>query len=162
MVEVETEQGGGRGGLWAILIAIVALLITVGIIVGLYFLGDEDQSALERFRDITIVFIGIVWVLIVLLLAVMVGVMVWVALQIKNRALPLLEEILANVKVTSGEVTETAKRARGTAEFMTEKAASPLITVMGKVTKARTMARQFVVDDKKTSQTRSRMDDVEQ
>lgn len=158
MVEVETEQGGGRGGLWAILIVVVTLLITVGIIVGLYFLGGEDQSALERFRDITIVFIGIVWVLIVLLLAVMVGVMVWVALQIKNRVVPLLEDILANVKVTSGEVTETAKRARGTAEFMTEKTAAPLISFMGKVTKARTMARMFVVDDRK-SQSRRRTDD---
>lgn len=159
MAEVQTEQGGGRGGLWAILIVVVTLLITIGIIVGLYFLGDEDQSALERFRDITIVFIGIVWVLIVLLLAVMVGVMVWVALQIKNRVLPLLEDILANVKVTSGEVTETAKRARGTAEFVTEKTAAPLITFMGKVTKARTMARTFMVDDKRKSQSRRRTDD---
>lgn len=158
MAVVETEQGGGRGALWAIIIVAVTLLITIGITVGLYFLGGEDQSALERFRDITIVFIGIVWIIIVLLMAVMVGVMVWVALQIKNRVLPLLEDILANVRVTSGEVTETAKRARGTAEFVSERTAAPLISFMGKVTKARTMARMFIVDDKDKKRSRRRSD----
>ena len=127
-----------------ILLAILALAIVISIPTGLYILGDEDVSALERLRDTAIVLMGVVWLLILTLLAVMVVVMVWVAFQIKNRALPLLEEILAAVKDTSSETTETVKRARGTVEFVSESVATPVITTLSTVAKWRATAKMFL------------------
>jgi type VI protein secretion system component VasK len=134
------------------LVVVVALVVIVGPVVGLFILGDEDMSALERLRDTAIVLMGIVWLIILILLSVMVFVMVWVAFQIKNRALPMLEEILANVRNTSGEATETVKRARGTIEFVSERAASPVISTLATVARWRATARMFVTGkDKKRS-----------
>ena len=130
-------------------IGLLALLIIFGIPTFLYILGDEDVSALERLRDTAIVLMGLVWILILTLLAVMVVVMVWVAFQIKNRALPMLEEILVTVKDTSSETTETVKRARGTVEFVSERIATPVISTLSTVSKWRTTARMFVTDNPK-------------
>jgi len=127
-----------------ILIGLLALLFVVGIPVGLYILGDEDVSALERLRDVAIVLMGILWLIIIVLLAVMVLVMVWVAFQIKNRVLPMLEEILITVKETSTETTATVKRARGTVEFVSENVAAPVISSLATVARWRTTARMFV------------------
>lgn len=145
----EESQGGIGQKLLVILIVLVALALAIGIPTGLYLLGSDDASALEKLRDVTIVFIGVVWIVIVLLLGIMAAVMVWVAFQIKNRVVPLLEDILANVRTTSGEVTETARRARGTAEFVSEKVAQPIISTLGTISRLRTTAKMFVVDDKK-------------
>ncbi len=131
------------------LIIVVALLFFVGIPLGLFVLGDEDASALERLRDTAIVLMGVVWILILILLSVMVFVMVWVAFQIKNRALPMLEEILATVKDTSAETTETVKRARGTVEFVSERVATPVISTLSTVAKWRATARMFVTGNEK-------------
>jgi type VI protein secretion system component VasK len=132
-----------------ILIGLLALLFIIGVPTFLYWLGDNDASALERLRDVVIVLMGLLWLIIILLLAVMVFVMVWVAFQIKNRALPMLEEILVTVKATSSEATETVKRARGTAEFVSEQIATPVITTVAKVARWRTTARMFVTGNKK-------------
>lgn len=125
-----------------ILVALLALGIVIGIPAFLFF-GLSDES-LAKLRDMTVVFVGVVWIMILILLSVMVFVMVWVAFQIKNRALPLLEEILAAVKDTSTEATETVKRARGTVEFVSERAASPVISTLSTVAKWRATARMFV------------------
>lgn len=127
-----------------VLIVIVALLIIFGIPTGLFLLGDDESSILERLRDVTIVFLGLLWLLIILLLAIMVFVMVWVAFQIKNRVLPMLEDILVSVKATSSETTETVKRARGTVEFVGERVATPIISSLSTVAKWRATARMFV------------------
>jgi hypothetical protein len=134
-----------------VLIAVVALVIIFGFPIGLYILGDEDVSALERLRDVTIVFLGLVWLFILALLAIMVFVMVWVAFQIKNRVLPMLEDILATVKATSSETTETVKRARGTVEFVSEQVAAPLIARAARVARWRATARMFVTGKDKRS-----------
>lgn len=147
--EFAQESGGIGQKIIMILVGILALALAIGIPVGLYLLGSDDASALEKLRDVTIVFIGLLWIVIVLLLGVMAVVMVWVAFQIKNRVLPLLEEILSNVRETSGEVTGTAKRARGTAEFVSERVARPVISTLSTVARWRATAKMFVTDDSK-------------
>lgn len=127
-----------------ILIGLVALVLVFGPPILLYILGDEDVSALERLRDVAIVLMGFVWIIILILLSLMVLVMVWVAFQIKNRALPMLEEILVTVKETSTETTATVRRARGTVEFVSENVAAPVISSLATVARWRTTARMFV------------------
>jgi hypothetical protein len=134
-----------------ILVVILALLFVFGIPTGLFLLGDGESSWLERLRDVTIVLMGILWLLIIALLAVMVFVMVWVAFQIKNRVLPMLEDILVTVKATSSETTETVRRARGTVEFVSERVAAPIISSLSTVAKWRATARMFVTGKDKRS-----------
>lgn len=154
---VEENQGDARRTVTIIGIAVLALILAIGIPVVLYLLGDSESSALEKLRDVTIVFIGFLWIIIVLLIGAAVATIVWIAFQIKNRVVPLLEEILANVRDTSDEVTATAKRARGTAEFVSDKVASPIISTLGTVTRLRKTATMFVVDkDKKPPSSRGK------
>lgn len=134
------ESMGYRG--WAILIVATTILVVVGFIAFLLYV--PSATTLGKFRDATIIFIGVIWIFILLLLSVMVAVMVWVALLLRDRAIPLLQEILENVRDTSGTVSETAKRVKGSTEFVSEEVASPIITTYGRWAKIRKMATMFV------------------
>lgn len=147
-----TSQGGAQRTLTMIGIGILVLLLGIGIPVVLYLLGDSDSSALEKLRDVTVVFIGLLWIVFVLIVGVGVGVLVWIGFQIKNRVVPTLEEILLNVRDTTTEVTATAKRARGTGEFVSESLVTPVISTLGTFTRLRKTATMFVTkpSDKKS------------
>lgn len=113
-----------------VLAGIAALLVFVLIGVGLFLLGDSDQSALEKIRDIAIIFIVLASVLNVILLAAITAALVFLALQIKDRVIPMLEEL-----------TGTVKRVRGTTNFITEEAVKPILTVAGTYSRLRTMTK---------------------
>ena len=129
MGKVKTYAIGGAAGL---------LLVLVLVIVGLYVLGDADQSALERLRDIAVIFVVLLFLLTVLLLAAIAAALGYLVLQIRDRVIPLLEEL-----------TGTAKRIRGTAEFMTEEAVKPIVTVASTYAKMRAMTRTVTGKSKK-------------
>src|SRR5215207_5883669 len=103
---------------WAALAILILALIVAGIGFGLYQLGGADQAPLERLRDITIILAGIAAGLVFLILV------------LKDQVIPLLTEL-----------TETARRLRGTTEFMTEEAVKPIISAAGKAAKVRAMLR---------------------
>jgi hypothetical protein len=105
-----------KGWLWLIVIGLLVLFVALFVI--LYLLGGSDQSALERIRDIAVIFLAFCVLLSVILLGALVGVMVWLVLLIKDKVIPLLEQL-----------TATAARLRGTAEFVSEEVASPIISV---------------------------------
>lgn len=117
-----------KGWLWIIVGGVAVLLIAL--IVGLYLLGGDDQSPLERLRDISLVFISVGLVLVVMFMAALVGVAVWLALTIKDRILPLLEQL-----------TATATRVRGTTEFVSEEVASPIISTYSRISGLRAMIK---------------------
>jgi hypothetical protein len=117
----------------------VGALVLLGLLVwGLYVLGDRDQSALERFRDIAVVFIVLLFAITVILLAAIVAALGYLTLQVKDRVIPLLEE-----------ATGTVKRMRGTAEFMTEEAVKPIIGAAGRYAKIRAMTKTVTGRSKK-------------
>jgi heme A synthase len=106
-------------------------LVLLGLLVwGLYALGDRDQSALERFRDIAVIFIVLLFGITVILLAAIVAALGYLTWQIKDRVIPMLEEL-----------TGTMQRVRGTAEFMTEEAVKPILGVAGTYAKIRAMTK---------------------
>lgn len=117
---------------WAIIIPIVMILIVGGMTFGLYWLGDPDAAALEKIRDIAIIYVGLLWILVVLLMAILVGIGVWVALTIKDKVIPLLTTI-----------QETVTRLKGTTEFMSEEVASPVISFYGSLARVRAVSRTF-------------------
>lgn len=113
------------------ILASVGMLIVLGLIIwGLYSLGGADQSALERLRDIAIIFIVLLSAIIVVLLAGITAALVFLVIQIKDRVIPLLEEI-----------TGTVKQVRGTTTFMTEEAVKPIVSVAATVARMRAMAK---------------------
>src|SRR5690348_7488975 len=122
----------------AIIGGVVALLVIALITVGLYLLGGDDQSALERLRDIAIIFVVLLSVIIVILLAAITVGLLLLFLQLKDKALPILDE-----------TTGTINRVRGTANFVTEEAVKPLITVAGKYSRLRTMSKVVTGKQKK-------------
>lgn len=143
MREEVREKSQTNYKLLTILIVAGVLILVAALLTGLYLLGGDDQSALEKLRDVTIVFVGFIWVIIVLILAAMLGVIVWLALLVKNRVLPLLEEILVSVRETAGTVGDTAKRVKGTTEFVSEGVASPVIGFYGRVARLRALTKTF-------------------
>ncbi|MCM8748169.1 hypothetical protein NET02_03340 [Thermomicrobiaceae bacterium CFH 74404] len=115
---------------WVILIVVGLLALFIGLFILLYVLGGPEQSALERVRDIAVIFLALAMVLVVLLLGVLVGVGIWLGLLIKDRLIPLLEV-----------ATQTAVRARGTVEFVGESVARPIIRTYGRIAAVRALVR---------------------
>ena len=126
---------------WAIIGGIIAAVV-LAIIIGLLYKGDEGPVT-QRLRDISIVFISLFAVINVLLLAAIVGAILWLVLTLRNRVIPLLETL-----------TATATRIRGTTEFVTEQAVSPIISVAGTVARMRAMTRTVTGGRRKPVQRR--------
>lgn len=129
----------------AIGIPLLFLLIVVGVGVGLYLLGGDSQPALEKLRDIAIIFVAFLWIIAVLLLAIVAGAMIWLVLTLKGKVIPILESLL-----------DTTNRIKGAAEFMTEEVAAPVISFYGTLAKTRAMTRTVTGRDKPSGGTLSK------
>ncbi len=124
---------------WYVIGGSLGALIVLGLIIfGLYMLGDDDQSALERLRDIAVIFIVLLLFLVTVLLAGITAGLLYLILQIKDRVIPALEEL-----------TATLKRVKGTTDFMTEEAVKPIISVASSIAGVRAMAKTFTERPKK-------------
>src|SRR5918997_5355534 len=134
----ENGAGTGRWKWWASLAILVLGLIVAAIGFGLYQLGGADQAPLERLRDIVIIFLAFQLLLVTIILAGIAAGLVFLLLVLKDQIIPLLTEL-----------TETARRLRGTTEFMTEEAVKPIITPAGKAPKGRAMMRTVTGQDRK-------------
>ena len=128
----------GKWKTYAIAAGVGTLVVLALIIWGLYVLGGADQSALERLRDIAIIFIVLLFLLVVVILAGIAAALTYLVFQIKDRVIPLLEEL-----------TGTVRRVRGTAEFMTEEAVKPIMTIAGTYARMRAMTRTVTGKDSK-------------
>jgi len=118
--------------------AVIALIVSALIIFGLYQLGGDDQSALEKLRDIAIIMIVFLLLVVTILLAGIAAGLFYLILQIKDRVIPALEEL-----------TATLKRVKGTTDFVTEEAVKPIISVASSIAGVRAMAKTFVERPKK-------------
>lgn len=125
------EENGvdtGRWKWWAVLTLLILGLIVVGIVYGLYQLGGADQAPLERLRDIAVIFLIFQLLLLTIVLAGIAGGLIFLIIVLKDQLIPILSEVL-----------ETAKRVRGTTEFMTEEAVKPMIKSAGQAARVRAM-----------------------
>ncbi|HEV2527230.1 MAG TPA: hypothetical protein VGT61_02105 [Thermomicrobiales bacterium] len=122
----------------AIIGGVGALVIFVLIIVGLFLLGGDHQSALEKLRDIAIIFIVLSSLITVILLAAVTGALWFLVIQIKDKVVPMLEEL-----------TGTAKQVRNTASFVSDETVRPIINAAGFIAKSRKMSRVVTGKDKK-------------
>ena len=124
----------------AIGIPVVTLLIFIGVIIWLWT-GGGDATRLEKTRDITIVFLGLGYVLVTMLFAVFVGAFVWLVLMIKDKLLPTLDNLAQTTGTVKDSTSEIASRVKHTTDFVTEEVAAPLIKTVGIMTQARTWTK---------------------
>ncbi|HEU5330601.1 MAG: hypothetical protein ACTHMJ_17370 [Thermomicrobiales bacterium] len=113
---------------WAIIGGIIAVVVLV-IIIGLLYWGGAGAPT-QRLRDISIVFISLFAVIATILLAAIVGAVLWLVFLLRDKVVPLLETL-----------TETATRVKGTTEFVSEQAVAPIISVAGTVAKMRAVTK---------------------
>lgn len=125
---------------------LVALLVFAGIIVGLFMLGGDHQSALEKLRDIALIFSQLLMLVTVILLAAITAALIWLVMKIKDQVIPMLDEALGILKEFKG----TAGRVSDTTSFVTEEAVKPLMTAAGQMAKIRKMG-QIVTGKSKTT-----------
>ena len=128
----------GKWKTYAIAAGVGTLIVLALIIWGLYVLGGADQSALERLRDIAVIFVVLLFLLVVVILAGIAAALAYLILQIKDRVIPMLEEL-----------TGTVRRVRGTAEFVTEEAVKPILTIASAYARMRAMTRTVTGKDTK-------------
>ena len=134
----ENGAEASRWKWWTALVILILGLIVVGICYGLYQLGGADQSALERLRDIAVIFLVFQLLLVTIILGGIAAGLVFLLMVLKDQIIPLLTEL-----------TETVRRLRGTTEFMTEEAVKPIITAAGQAAKLRAMVRTVTGADRK-------------
>lgn len=141
---------------WIITIAVVILAILIGTPVGLYFLGDDESSALEKLRDVAIVLMVLIGIISTILLTLLVGALIWLTTTIKDKLVPILESLrdTANeVKDTAKQVKETtgsvSTQVKGTTEFFTEGVARPMISLYGLMAQARAYTKVVTGKDHK-------------
>jgi len=115
---------------------VLALLIVAG-----FFLYHWD--GLVRLRDMAIVFLAALFVVTIVLLAAMVGIFAYVSLLMKDKLIPVLEELTR----TAGELTQTAQRVKGTTEFVSEQVATPIIGLAKNLARMRAMAKAATYRD---------------
>lgn len=113
---------------WAIIGGGIAFVV-LALVIGLLYWGDEGPVT-ARLRDISIVFISLFAAIGTLLLAALLGAILWLVLTLKSRVIPVLETLAA-----------TATRVKGTTEFMTEQAVKPVISVAGTMARMRAMTK---------------------
>jgi polyferredoxin len=133
----DNNTDSGRWKWWAILAVLITLLIFIGIGYGLYQLGGADQAPLERLRDIAIIFLIFQLLLVTIILGGLAAGLVFLIIVLKDQVIPLLTEL-----------TETAKRLRGTTEFITEEAVKPIIKSAGQAAKWRATVRAITGQDR--------------
>ncbi len=128
--EDERSEKGSRTKLYAILAGLAMLVLTILLTIGLYALGDSSQSALERLRDIAVIYIVLMCLILVILMAAVTAALIYLILQIKSQVIPMLQEL-----------TGTINRVRGTTEFITDEAVKPVISAAGKVAQWKAMLK---------------------
>src|ERR671911_671227 len=107
-----------------------------------------ETSRWKWWAALAIIFLSFQLVLVTIILAGIAAGLVFLILVLKDQVIPLLTEL-----------TETARRLRGTTEFMTEEAVKPIITAAGKAAKMRAMGRTVTGQDRKKSSVVGRKSD---
>ncbi len=126
---------------WAIIGGIIAAVV-LALVIGLLYWGDEGPVT-QRLRDISIVFISLFAVIATVLLAAILGAILWLVFTIRDKVVPLLETLSA-----------TAKRLQGTTEYLSERAVTPVVSMASTLAGLRAASRAVTTGKRRTAQRR--------
>jgi uncharacterized membrane protein len=111
-----------------ILLGVGGVLLALVLIVVLLILAPEWLRV--ALRDIAIIFMVLLGIIATLLQVALVVALIFVAFLIRDKIVPLLEQL-----------TQTVGRVRGTTEFVSDEVVQPIIQAAGTVARVRAMAR---------------------
>lgn len=114
-------------------IAVVVVILIIAIV--LFIIPPEWRVAL---RDIAIIFLVVLGIVVTILTAILVAALVVVVLLIRDKIIPMLEQL-----------TQTANQVRGTTEFVSEEVVQPIIQVAGSIARVKAMAQTAFSRDRK-------------
>jgi hypothetical protein len=103
------------------------LLLLILIVIGLVLIPDWLRVAL---RDIAIIFMVVLGIIGTLLMVILVTALIAVVFLLKDKIVPLLEQL-----------TQMVGRVRGTTEFVTDEVVQPIIQAAGTLARVRAMTR---------------------
>lgn len=109
-------------------------VVLVLIVIGLILAPEWLRVAL---RDIAIIFMVLLGIIGTLLAVILVTALIVVVFLIKDKIIPLLEQL-----------TRTTNRVRGTTEFVSDEVVKPIIHAAGTVARVRAMTRTALGRDK--------------
>lgn len=112
------------------------LLLLVLIVIGLVLIPDWLRVAL---RDIAIIFMVVLGIIGMLLMVILVTALIVVVFLLKDKVVPLLEQL-----------TQTVGRVRGTTEFVTDEVVEPIIQAAGALARVRAMTRAALGRDQRS------------
>jgi len=134
---------------WIITIVVVVLAVLIGTPVGLYFLGDDESSALEKLRDVAIVLMVLIGIVGTILMTLLIGALIWLTTTIKNKLVPILESLRDTANQVKDTTSTVSTQVKGTTEFFTEGVARPMISMYGLIAQARAYTKVVTGKDHK-------------
>lgn len=129
------ENEGGSGVVKKVVIGIVGILVALVVSVVLLIIAPEWLRV--ALRDIAIIFMVLIGIIGLLLGVALTTALIVVVFLIKDKIIPLLEEL-----------TGTVARVRGTTEFVSEEVVQPIIQAAGTIARVRAMTRTALGRDK--------------
>ena len=126
---------------WAIVGGVVAVVV-LALIIGLLYWGGEGPFTV-RLRDISIIFISLFAVICTVIFAAILGAVLWLVFTIRDQVVPLLQTL-----------TATVRRLQGTTEYLSEQAATPVISVASTLAGLRAATRSVTGGKRRITQRR--------
>lgn len=122
-----------------IIYGVIAAIIVIAVFFGLGWLLFTFPRTTETLRDIVIIFLGLGTFLIILLLIALVVITAYLVIKI-NDLVQLLER---EIKPVLMNLQSTVKTAQGTAVFLSDQAAKPVINTASTVAAVRAITRSL-------------------
>lgn len=133
--ELSVKPADRRPAIYGIIAAVVVIAFFIGI--GWLFFSFFSRETTETLRDMVIIFLGLGSVLIILLLIALVVIAIYLVLKV-NDLVKLLDR---EIKPILTNVQSTVKTAQGTAVFLSDQAAKPVIGAASTVAAVRAITR---------------------
>lgn len=130
-----------------LLIPILVVLAVIGMIIW-FFNRQLDPATLAKNRDMAIILASMLMAIGMILFSIMIGVVIWLLIIVKEKILPILDQTnqtVTKIKETTDtvavNVADTSQRVKNTTDFVTEEVAAPLIKAYGMAAQGRAWMR---------------------
>jgi hypothetical protein len=130
-----------------LIVPIVAMVLIIALIIW-FFNRQVAPETLAKNRDMAIIMSSVLLAFGMFLFSVMIAIVIWLILILKDKIIPILEatnETVSRIKETTDSVAvnvvDTSQRVKTTTDFVTEEVAAPLIKAYGMAAQGRAWMR---------------------
>ncbi|MBN1220023.1 MAG: hypothetical protein JXM69_13940 [Anaerolineae bacterium] len=133
--EISPEPVDKRPLIWGIIFAV--LLIAISLIVAIWLFRHPDKAVIVR--DIVIIFLGLSTFFILILLFILIVMVAYLVLKTND----LMQLVNREIRPMLYNIQETTGTVRGTATFLSNHAAQPVIAVASSLAAVRAILRSL-------------------